>query len=69
MVHNNSTILEKLGLKEYKETIFLPVNSSLCFSITDDYSKVLVLDFFPDTDLIKTLITKKDLKEVGQALT
>ena len=29
---------------------------------------MLIVDFFPTTDLIKTLITKKSLNEVGEGL-
>ena len=40
----------------------------LCFNITDDYAKMLIIDFFDTNDLVKTLITKKDLSQVGTVL-
>lgn len=62
-------ILQKSSVKDYKDNVHLEAGiNKLCFNITDDYSKVLIIDFFDTNDQIKTLITKKDLNHVGGVL-
>lgn len=65
----SAVILEKSDIKDYKDNVrFGEGLHKLCFNITDDYAKMLIIDFFDTNDLVKTLITKKDLSQVGTVL-
>lgn len=62
ITNENKTVLEKTGIKEFRQNVNLPTGTNkLCFIITDDYGKILMIDFYEATNSIKTLITKKDL--------
>lgn len=55
--------------RDYNNVVNVPEgDAKLCFDNQDGENKVLSIDFYPEQDPLKNLITKKEMKTVEGAL-